>query len=142
MKTEAVKFENPEDQKIKEILTTSKNIAVVGLSPDLSRASFWVANYLKKNNFKIIPVNPKYQQILGERAFPKLTDVLDEIDVVDIFRRSEYVIPIVEDAIKIKAKVVWMQEGVINLEAAEKAKKNNILVVMDRCLSKEYRRLF
>lgn len=142
MKTEAERFENPKDEKIKEILTNSKNVAVVGLSPNLSRPSFWVANYLRKNNFKIIPVNPKYQQILGERPFPKLTDVLDEIDVVNIFRRSEYVMPVVEDAIKIKAKVVWMQEGVINFEAAEKAKKNNILVVMDRCISKEHRRLF
>jgi len=135
------RFENPKDEKLKKILKESKSIAVVGLSPDTSRPSYMVANYLKRCGYKIIPVNPKYKEILEEKSYPSLKDVPDKVDIVDIFRRAEDVLPIVEDAIKIKAKVVWMQEGIINLDAAKKAMENGLLVVMDRCMYKEHRRL-
>jgi predicted CoA-binding protein len=134
-------FENPKDEIIKKILQDSKTTAVVGLSPDTSRPSFMVANYLKRCGYKIIPVNPKYPEILEEKSYPNLKDVPEKVDIVDIFRRAEDVMPIVEDAIKIKAKVVWMQEGITNLDAAKKATENGILVVMDRCMYKEHRKL-
>lgn len=135
------KFENPKDEKIKKVLEESKTIAVVGLSPDTSRPSYMVANYLKRCGYKIIPVNPIYPDILEEKSYASLKDVPEKVDIVDIFRRSEDVLPIVEDAIKIKAKVVWMQEGITNLDAVKKAKENGLLVVMDRCMYKEHRRL-
>ena len=135
------KFENPKDEKLKKILEESKTIAVVGLSPDTSRPSFMVANYLKRSGYKIIPVNPKYPEILEEKSYPNLKDIPEKVDIVDIFRRSEEVLPIVEDAIKIKAKVVWMQEGIMNSDAAKRAEENGFLVVMDRCMYKEHRRL-
>jgi uncharacterized protein len=134
-------FENPKDEKLKKILKESKSIAVVGLSPDTSRPSFMVANYLKRRGYKIIPVNPKYPEILEEKSYPNLEDVLEKVDIVDIFRRAEDILPIVEDAIKIKAEVVWMQEGITNLDAAKKAMENGLLVVMDRCMYKEHKRL-
>jgi len=135
------RFENPKDEKLKKILKESKSIAVVGLSPDTSRPSYMVANYLKRNGYKIIPVNPKHPEILEEKSYPSLKDVPEKVDIVDIFRRAEDVLPIVEDAIKIKAKVIWMQEGITNLDAAKKGIENGLLVVMDRCLYKEHRRL-
>jgi predicted CoA-binding protein len=134
-------FENPSDKKIKDILTQSTTIAVVGLSPNLSRASFRIANYLKKQNYRIIPVNPNYPQILGEKSYAELAEVSEKVDIVDIFRRPEHIMPIVEDAIKIKAKVVWMQEGISNPPAAKKALDNGITVLMDRCIYREHVRL-
>jgi len=138
---EAFSFENPEDDQIKKILREATTIAVVGLSPDVSRPSCRIANYLKRQNYRIIPVNPKYPQILEEKSFSKLVDISEKIDIVNIFRKPEHVMPIVEDAIKIKAKVIWMQEGISNLEAAKKAMDNGIVVVMDRCIYKEHLRL-
>lgn len=134
-------FENPSDEKIKEILSQATTIAVVGLSTDPSRASYSVANYLKNKNYRIIPVNPKYPEVLGEKSFPKLSDIQEKVDVVDIFRRPEHVPPIVDQAIKIKAKVIWMQSGIINHQAAQKAKEAGLEVVMDRCMLVEHSRL-
>jgi predicted CoA-binding protein len=124
-----------------EILITSKHVAVVGLSPKANRPSFKVAAYLKEQGYKIIPVNPQEREVLGELSYPDLDSIPGPVDVVDIFRRSELVPPIVEEAIKIGAKVVWMQEGVINEDAAERARDAGLKVVMDRCMLKEHKNL-
>jgi len=114
---------------------------VVGLSPKPDRPSYRVASYLKENGYKIIPVNPKEGEIFGEVCYPDLSSILESVDVVDIFRRSEEVMAIVEEAIKIRAKAIWMQEGVISEEAATRAKEAGLLVVMDRCMLKEHQQL-
>lgn len=134
-------FKNPSDEKIREILTQTTTIAVVGLSPNPSRASYSVANYLKNKNYRIIPVNPKQPEVLGEKSYPNLSDIPEKIDLVDIFRRPEHIPPIVDEAIEIKAKVIWMQSGIINHEAAQKAKEAGLEVVMDRCMYVEHCRL-
>lgn len=121
-----------------EILKTSRVVAVVGLSAKPERPSYVVASYLKKNGYKIIPVNPQVEEVLGEVSYPDLSSIPEPVDVVDIFRRSEEVLPIVEGAIKIGAKAVWMQEGVVNEEAATRAKEAGLKVVMDKCLRKEH----
>ena len=125
----------------KEILNSSRVVAVVGLSPKPERPSYRVANYLKEQGYRIIPVNPGAQEILGEACYPDLGSISEPIDVVDIFRSSEEVPAIVEEAIKIGAKVVWMQLGVINEEAASRARDAGLLVVMDRCMLKEHQKL-
>ena len=125
----------------KEILNSSRVVAVVGLSPKTDRPSYRVASYLKKNGYKIIPVNPQAEKILGKTCYSDLGSIPEPVDVVDIFRRSEEVSAIVEEAIKIGAKAVWMQEGVINEEAAACAKEAGLLVVMDECMLKEHLKL-
>ncbi len=127
--------------KEKEILNSSRVVAVVGLSPKPDRPSYGVASYLKENGYKIIPVNPKVGEILGEVCYPDLSSIPEPVDVVDIFRRSEEVPAIVEEAIKIGAKAIWMQEGVINELAATRAKEAGLLVVVDSCMLKEHRKL-
>lgn len=128
-------FKNPSNEEIRELLTQSTTIAVVGLSPKPSRPSHGVASYLKKQNYRIIPVNPGQPEILGEKSYPTLSDIMEKVDIVDIFRRSEYIQPIVEEAIKIKARAIWMQSGIVNYQAAQKAKLTGLMVVMDRCLA-------
>ena len=125
----------------KEILTSCHVVAIVGLSVDKMKPSNHVAQYLKSAGYKIIPVNPTETQILGEVCYPDLTSIPEPIDVVDIFRRSEEVMPIVEEAIKVEAKAVWMQEGIVNESAAAKARKAGLKVVMNRCMLKEHVRL-
>jgi hypothetical protein len=131
------------DEEIKKILSNSKTIAVIGISPKEDRPSYIVASYLKSKGYRIIPVRPDGEWILGEQVYRSLLEIPNEIsvDVVDIFRRSEDVPPIVEEAVQRKAKVVWMQEGVIHKEAGEKAERAGIKVVMDRCMKKEHQRL-
>jgi predicted CoA-binding protein len=124
-----------------EILSFSRVVAVVGLSSKPDRPSYKVASYLKKQGYNIIPVNPTEKEILGEPCYPDLASVPTSIDVVDIFRRSAEVPPIVEEAIRIGAKAVWMQEGVINEEAAARAREAGLMVVMDKCMRKEHRKL-
>jgi predicted CoA-binding protein len=124
-----------------EILNSSRVVAVVGLSPNPERPSYRVASYLKEQGYKIIPVNPTAKKILDEVSYPDLTSIPEPVDVVDIFRRSEEVPTIVEDAIKIGAKAVWMQEGVVNEEAATRARKAGLPVVMDKCMFKEHQKL-
>ena len=124
-----------------KILNSSRTIAVVGLSSKPDQPSYRVASYLKEQGYKMIPVNPAEQEILGERCYPDLASIPESIDVVDIFRRSEKVPPIVEEAIRIGANAVWMQEGVINEEAAAQARKAGLMVVMDKCMRKEHQRL-
>jgi len=129
------------NQQIKEMLTSYKNIAVVGLSPEPGKPSNEVAAYLQRAGFRIIPVNPACQEVLGERCYRTLAEVPDQVDIVDVFRRSEFVPEIVEQAIAKGAKVVWMQEGVINEPAATRAEAAGLAVVMDRCMLKEHYKL-
>lgn len=118
-----------------------KTIAVVGISDNPERPSNFVAKFLEERGYKIIPVNPNLTEWEGKKCYPDLLSIPLEVDVVDIFRRPEAVPPIVDEAIAIKAKVVWMQEGIVNEEAAAKARDAGIEVVMDRCMKKEYIRL-
>ena len=126
---------------IKRILESYRNIAVVGLSPDPDKPSYEVADYLQRAGFRIIPVNPACQEILGERCYPTLTDIPDQVEIVDVFRRSEFLPEIVEQAIAKGARVVWMQEGVVNEPAAARAEAAGLAVVMDRCILKEHSRM-
>jgi hypothetical protein len=126
---------------IPELLRTSHTIAVVGLSSKRFRPSYGVAEYMKSAGYRIIPVNPCEQEVLGEKAYAELGNVPEQIDIVDIFRRSEFVPEIVETAIRIGARAIWMQEGVIHEEAAAKARAAGLEVVMDRCILKEHRRM-
>jgi predicted CoA-binding protein len=131
------------DEELKDVLSTCKTVAVVGISPKEDRPSYIVASYLKKKGYRIIPVRPDGDYILGEKVYPNLIEIPKEIevDIVDIFRRSEDVPLIVEEAIQRRAKVIWMQEGVIHKEAGAEAEKAGIKVVMDRCMKKEHQRL-
>jgi predicted CoA-binding protein len=126
---------------ISEVLQTSKTIAVVGLSNKRMRPSYGVSQYLQHAGYKIIPINPVETEVLGEKAYATLEEAPGHVDIVDIFRRSEFVPEIVDAAIRIGAGTVWMQEGVVHEEAAEKARAAGLTVVMDRCILKEHRRL-
>ena len=132
------------EENIKKILSNSRTVAVVGISPKEDRPSFMVASYLKSKGYQIIPVRPDGEKILGEKVYRSLDEIPKEIkvDVVDIFRKSEDVPPIIEEAIRRGAKAVWMQEGIIHKEAGEKAEKAGLSVVMDRCMKKEHQKLF
>lgn len=125
---------------IREIILNLKTIAVVGLSSKPTRPSYGVAEYLQSEGYKIIPINPHESVVLGERAYASLSEIPEEIEVVNIFRRSEAVGPIVDEAIRLGAKAVWMQEGVINEEAARRALEAGLMVVMNRCMLKEHRK--
>jgi len=127
---------------IKESLETYRTIAVVGLSSHPWRASYGVSRFMQSVGYRIIPVNPNETEVLGEKVFPSLDDVPGPIEIVDIFRRSEYVPDIVEAAIRRNAKVIWMQEGVIHETAAARAREAGLDVVMDRCILKEHMRCF
>ncbi len=128
-------------EDIQEILATSKTIAVVGLSNKPYRPSYGVAAYLQDEGYKVIPVNPTIIEVLGEKAYPSLRDIPERVDVVQIFRRAEAVPPIVDDAMAIGAKVVWMQLGIVNEEAAARAKAAGLKVVMDACMATTHRSL-
>jgi predicted CoA-binding protein len=127
---------------IKSMLEEGKTVAVVGLSPRPERDSHRVAKYLQGQGYRIIPVNPNAEEVLGERSYPDLASVPEPIDIVDVFRRSEAVPVIVEAAIKVGARTVWMQQGVIHEEAAARAREAGLQVVMDRCTMVEHRRYF
>ena len=126
---------------IAELLRTSRTIAVVGLSSKRFRPSYGVAEYMKSAGYRIIPVNPCEQEVLGETAYAELASIPEHVDIVDIFRKSEFVPEIVETAIRMGARAIWMQEGVIHEEAAAKARAAGLEVVMDRCILKEHRRM-
>jgi len=126
---------------VEEILKNSWTVAIVGLSANPERPSYVVGKYLKAHGYKIIPVNPGEKKILGLVSYPDLTAIPRKIDVVDIFRKSEDVLPIVRQAIQIGAKAVWMQEGVINKEAAAEARKAGLKVVMNKCMRKQHIKL-
>jgi uncharacterized protein len=125
---------------IPDLLRNSRVIAVVGLSSKRARPSYGVAEYMQLHGYRIIPVNPNESQVLGEKCYARLEDVPEHIDIVDIFRRSEMVAPVVESAIRIGAAAVWMQEGVVDQVAARKAKAAGLSVVIDRCILKEHQR--
>jgi predicted CoA-binding protein len=127
---------------ITDLLQRSKTIAVVGLSENPMRPSHGVSDYMQSHGYRIIPVNPRIQSCLGEKAYASLLDIPDKIDIVNIFRRPEFVEEVVEQAIQLKVPAVWMQEDVIHETAAEKARKAGIFVVMDRCILKEHRARF
>ena len=127
---------------ITELLKNAKTIAVVGLSDSPFRPSHGVSAYMQSQGYRILPVNPTIESALGESSYCSLLDVKEKIDIVDVFRRPEFVPEVVEQAIQIKAPVIWMQEGVINEAAAEKARKAGITVIMDRCILKEHRKRF
>ena len=126
---------------ISEILRTSHTIAVVGLSNKPMRPSYAVSEYMQRQGYRIIPVNPTETEVLGEKAYADLYAVPEKIDIVNVFRAPQYVPPVVDAAIKVGAKAIWMQEGVINEEAAQKARDAGLAVVMDRCILKEHRRV-
>lgn len=126
--------------RITELLKTAKTIAVVGLTDSPLRPSYGVSQYMQSQGYRIIPVNPNITEWEGEKAYASLLDIPEKIDIVNIFRRPEAVPDIVEQAIQIKAPAIWMQEGVVHEQAAEKARQAGIFVVMDLCILKEHRR--
>jgi predicted CoA-binding protein len=129
------------DTEILALLQTAKTIAVVGLSGKPWRASFGVSEYMQSCGYRIVPVNPNLGEVLGVRAYQRLEDVPEKIDIVNVFRRSEFVAPIVDSAIQLGVRCVWMQEGVRDERAAARAREAGIGVVMDRCILKDHRRL-
>jgi predicted CoA-binding protein len=124
---------------VTELLKHAKTIAVVGLSDDPMRVSHGVSAYMQSQGYRIIPVNPQIKKSLGEKAYGSLMDVPGKIDIVNIFRRPEFVEEVVDQAIQLKVPAIWMQEGVVHEKAAEQARKEGIVVVMDRCILKEHR---
>ncbi len=133
--------DNPPDEVIQQVLRQHRRVAVVGLSDRPDRPSHGVAAYLQRAGYTIIPVNPTIQETLGERAYPSLREAPQPIEIVDVFRRPEHVPPVVDDAIAAGAKVLWLQEGIVNEQAAERARAAGLTVVQDRCMYKEHRRL-
>lgn len=127
-----------EAERITELLRSAKTIAVVGLSDNPLRTSYGVSEYMQSRGYRIIPVNPAIAESLGKKAYASLSEVPEKIDIVNIFRRSEFVPEIVEEAIQLKVPAIWMQEGVVHQAAAEKARLAGIFVVMDRCILKEH----
>lgn len=143
----ASEFRNPSDDEIRAILSRPATVAVVGCSDKPSRDSFAIATLLKQKGFRVIPVNPSLREdallkALGERCYPELTAIPDPVDIVDVFRRPEFLPEIVEQAIAKRARILWCQLGVINLDAAKTARDAGMTVVMDRCPAIEFRRLF
>src|SRR3954471_14128633 len=137
----SVASSEPSDAQITDLLRTAKIIAVVGLSSKKWRASYGVSEYMQESGYRIIPVNPKEKEVLGEKCYTRLEDIPEKPDIVDIFRRSEAVPEIVDSAIRIGARAVWMQQGIAHKEAAERARKAGLLVVQDMCILREHHRL-
>jgi len=136
-----VTFANPPDQVILDILTQPRRVAVVGCSPDPSRDSYDIASLLIERGHDVVPVNPNIGHVLERTCYPDLRSIPGGVDMVDIFRRSEFVSPVVDEAIAIGARIIWMQLGVIDVDAAERARTAGLVVVMDLCPAIEYRRL-
>ncbi len=134
--------DNTDIRTLRRILHDYKRVAMVGLSADWYRPSNFAAKYLLDRDFKVIPVNPKYDEILGQKCYPDLASIPGPIDIVDLFQRPDRVPPFVDQAIEIGARVVWMQLGIVNEEAAQKARDAGLEVVMDRCMKIEYARLY
>ncbi len=129
------------DNDLRDLITSARTIAVVGLSPKEHRDSHRVAAYMQQQGFRIIPVNPNATEVLGEKAYPSLRDVPEPVDIVDVFRRAEYVDDVAQQAVEIGAGAIWMQMGVVNESAAETADQAGLKVVMDRCLMVDHGRL-
>ena len=135
-------YDGNDIETIKSILKENKSIAVVGLSANWNRPSFFASKYMQQKGYKIIPVNPSYSEILGEKCYKSLLDIEEKVDIVDCFRRSDDILPIATDAIKIKAKVLWMQLSVFNEDATVLSRNAGLKVVQDRCVKIEHARLF
>jgi hypothetical protein len=135
-------FQNPPDEEIRELLRRVRTIAVIGLSPRTNRPSHGVAAQMQRFGYRIIPVRPAVDAVLGEKAYASLREVPDQFDLVDVFRAPEYVDQIVEECIALGVPAIWLQEGVVNIPAAERARQAGLIVVMDRCVYREYLRLF
>lgn len=131
-------FQNPAPDEIKALLSRVKNIAVAGLSPKPNRPSFVVARSLQGFGYRIIPVRPALNEVLGEKAYPSLAEVPDRIDLVDAFRAAEHLDALVDECIRLKLPALWIQEGIVNPAAAERARAAGLFVVMDRCIYKDY----
>ena len=129
-------------QTLRRILATGKVIAVVGLSADWYRPSYFAAKYMQEHGYRIIPVNPKYPEILGEKCYATLSDIPEKVDIVDVFRKTADVLPIAREAVAIGAKVLWQQLGVLNQEADRYVRDHGLDSVMDRCVKIEHARLF
>ncbi len=129
------------DEELRKAMTAAKTIAVIGLSPDPEKPSNFVPAYLQSKGYKIIPVNPTVDQVLGEKSYASLAEIPVKIDIVDVFRRAEKTPPIVDEAAKVGAGLVWLQEGIISAEAAARAEAHGMPIVMDKCLLKEHKRL-
>jgi len=127
---------------LRQVLGTCKTLAVVGLSADWFRPSYFAAKYMQEHGYRIVPVNPRYTEILGERCYPDLKSIPHPVDMVDVFRKPEDCVPIAQDAVSIGAKVLWLQIGVVNPEAQALAEAAGLTVVADRCVKIEYARLF
>lgn len=128
--------------QLRQILRSCQTIAVVGLSADWYRPSYFAAKYMQEHGYRVIPVNPKYSEVLGERCYPDLESIPEKVDLVDVFRKSDDCVPIARDAVAIGAKALWMQIGVMNAEAAQYAQAAGLEVVEDRCVKIEHARLF
>ena len=135
-------YDGNDIETIKSILKENKSIAVVGLSANWNRPSFFASKYMQQKGYKIIPVNPRYSEILGEKCYKSLLDIEEKVDIVDCFRKSDDILPIATDAIKIKARVLWMQLSVFNEDAAILSRNAGLKVVQDRCVKIEHARLF
>ena len=133
--------DNHTDEQIKKFYEL-KNIAVVGMSKNPEKAAHYVPKYLSEKGYGIIPVNPTADEILGRKCYPELSDIHEHVDIVDVFRPSEQVVPVIKEAIKLKPKVIWLQEGIHNIEAESLAQKAGIEVVFNRCMLAEHQRLF
>jgi len=129
-------------ETLRRILASSRVLAIVGLSAEWYRPSYFAAKYMQEHGYRIIPVNPKYREILGERCYPSLADIPEKVDLVDVFRRTADVLPIARQAIEIGAKVLWQQLGVVNDEADRLAREAGLDSVMNRCVKIEHARLF
>lgn len=129
------------DDEIRDILTL-KRVAVIGMSKNEHKAAHYVPKYLSENGFSIIPINPTTDEILGKKCYSTISDIDGDVDIVDVFRPSELVLPVVEESIKKNPKVIWLQEGIHNLEAEKMAQENGIKIVFNRCMLAEHQRLF
>ena len=134
-------FQNPSDERLAEILKGHKNVAVVGLTPKQETPANRVARFLNRHGFRLYPVNPRYESVLGERSFPYIRDITESVDILDVFRRPEHLAGVIEDGQAVGAKVIWLQLGTVDGEFARRAQEAGFEVVMDRCMKKEYERL-
>ena len=135
-------FENPAPDEMRALLKKTRTIAVVGLSPQPARPSFFVSRAMQGFGYRIIPVRPAVSEVLGEKAYATLAEVPEQIDLVDVFRAAEHVDAIVDECLRLNIPAIWIQEGIINEAAAQKARQAGMRVVMDRCIHKDYVELF
>ena len=134
-------FENPSDDEIRALLARSKTVAVVGLSPNAARPSHRIAKRLQEWGYRVIPVRPAVSEVLGELAYARLSDIPDRVDLVDVFRATDEIGPIVDECIALGLPAIWIQQGIVNEPAAERARAAGMTVVMDRCIAVDRRRL-